>query len=468
MCKSSLVKRRYTFLLHYTTAHAMAHALAHLIKHDLLEFQLKSMSFHFALLMAILVYTIQKHPLKRRQRSILEKIIIKVVFLCMIAILIVETFVDKNLFYHYTDILLTKLRLKKPTFSTILHLRKPEYGFMDSTLKRYFLLFSTKLLVVLIITWTADWLHKRRQVKENDGERIERIKTYVLEDYLEENKLSMMALANIEQNKEIKKCMDLLKSVNYDYEKYKMERKKQKRAKLSEIGERTHFLNEVKRFKDEINEKESQKNTDTQVNSNNTEIDSKEDEKEEAQVTEEVNSNSAESDKKLNEHSKNSTENTKQSLSSINSIDLQQLFVIERPQYVYNVFQTIVIFLMAVLIYKIKYVLTPFLCLMAASFPFRQWTPKSYSLWTIYLIIIGNCVFDPGLDSIKQEYSKKYKNYTEHKIYEENLYDMLHWISANTDGNAAFAGPEEIIGTVLLATGRPIVNHPLNEHPEMR
>lgn len=30
------------------------------------------------------------------------------------------------------------------------------------------------------------------------------------------------------------------------------------------------------------------------------------------------------------------------------------------------------------------------------------------------------------------------------------------------------AGPESIIGTVLLATGRPIVNHPLNEHPEMR
>lgn len=465
MCKTTLIKRRYSFLLHYTSAHAMAHALAHLLKHDLLEFQLKSMSFHFALLMAILVYTIQKHPLKRRQRSTLEKILIKVVFLCMIAILIVETFVDKNLFYHYTDILFTKLRLKTPTFSTLLHLRKAEYGFMDSTVKRYFLLFSTKYLVVFIITWTADWLHKRRQIKENEGERIERMKTYVLEDYLEENKLSMMALANIEQNKEIKKCMELLKTVGYDYDKYKLERKKQKQSKLSETGERTQFLNEVKRFKDEINEKESHKNSEVQDDSMKSDDN---DSKEQDHATDETNAASAESGTKPNEHSEKSSDNSKQSVNPIDSFDWHQLLTIERPQYVYNVFQTIALFLLAILIFKIKYVLTPFLCLITATFPFRQWTPKSYSLWTIYLIIIGNCVFDPGLQNIKQEYSNKYQNYSEHKIYEENLYDMLRWISANTDNNAAFAGPEDIIGTVLLATGRPIINHPLNEHPEMR
>lgn len=42
---------------------------------------------------------------------------------------------------------------------------------------------------------------------------------------------------------------------------------------------------------------------------------------------------------------------------------------------------------------------------------------------------------------------------------------MLEWIKLNTERDAVFAGPVEIIGTVHLTTKRPIVNH---AHLDMR
>ena len=89
-------------------------------------------------------------------------------------------------------------------------------------------IFLNRLVVVFTITWTASWLHKRRrrQPKETDSDRIQRAKNYLLEDYLEENKLLMHELANIEKNEEIQESIELLKSVGYDYDRFKAEKRK--------------------------------------------------------------------------------------------------------------------------------------------------------------------------------------------------------------------------------------------------
>ena len=119
---------------------------------------------------------------------------------------------------------------------------------------------------------------------------------------------------------------------------------------------------------------------------------------------------------------------------------LRNLFTVERPHFFYNILQTLVFAVLTILIAKMKYLLTPCLCLIASTFPLRTWLPKNYGLWTIYLLIIVSCIADRGLQNVSQQYSMKEFNNTEQNTYDDNLFEMLNWINANTDRNAVFAG----------------------------
>lgn len=120
--------------------------------------------------------------------------------------------------------------------------------------------------------------------------------------------------------------------------------------------------------------------------------------------------------------------------------DWRNLLVIEKPHFFFNILQTAVLILMTILVHKMKYILTPFLCLVASTFPLKNWVPKSYGLWTVYIIIMASCVADRGLHNIKEQYSFKGNNDTQLKQLDDNIYDMLNWITTNTDDNAVFAG----------------------------
>lgn len=245
MSEWNLIKRKNLLAFNYISAHLLADTILNILKYGTLNFYSQNPSFHCLLLITFLVYISRKHGNQRPT----ERAIMKVLLYSMILITVMEAFKEKYLFYHYTDILLSKLHLKQPTFSTLLHLCKPDYGFIDwQTLNVYNCLFVSKFVVVGMITWTANWIHKRRQIQENDTDRVQRAKNYLLEDYLEENKLSMIELANIERNKEIQKCMALLKKVNYDYDVYKRQRRKLLATSTNrdeETSERANFLNEV-------------------------------------------------------------------------------------------------------------------------------------------------------------------------------------------------------------------------------
>lgn len=452
-----LIKGRVWFIQNFIFSHIMARIFTSMIRLGWVEFHQRSMSFDCTLLITLVLYIIQKYPTRKQRQRKIEMFLLRLFLLVMAITSFAELFSNETFITHYAAVLLAKLYMRTPEFSTMLHLCESDYATIDSNIiSVYNCLFLSKFLAVLVIIWSANWLHKRRQTSvERETNRIQRAKNYLLEDYLEEKKMSMTDLANIEQNTEIQRCFELLKNVQYDYDRYKSERLKlmSKKDKNRPQTERDAFLSEVKKFKNEISEKDGVKHNEleTKVHDDTTSAASN-------------HINASQSNLSDNENAVDTKSN--------GSIDVtnewRQLFVIERPHYFYNLVQTIVLAILTVLMMKVKFILTPCLCLVAASFPLRRWFPKSYSLWTIYLVVIGICVLDRGVHNIRQQYQLESSNNTAQQLENENLYEMLTWIRANTDRSAIFAGPEEIITTVLLTTGRPIANNPFNSHSEMR
>lgn len=459
MVKMRLIKRRHIFLQNFILSQIMARLIANnIVKYGWVEFHQKPMNFDCSALITLLLYIVQKYPTKQQRLRTVERIILRLFLLIMALTSLFELLSERNFYSPYMDVLLTKLYLKEPTFSALLLMCRKDYRFIDfETLKAYNCLFASKVLIVFMLTWVVHWLKRQREIDENSADRIQRAKNYLLEDYLEENKLSMADLAKIEGNSKLQECMDLLKICKYDYERYKKERKRIRDEEIKEKPqiERDAFLNEVRKFKSEISEF-----TETNSPANGQEAEPKsqnQDENENAQTDtpatppKEEESTSATFPVTVNEE-----------------YNWRKLLTIERPEYFYNLAQTAAFFVLTVLIIKMKYVLTPFLCLMATTFPPKALLPRNYGLWLIYAIVCGSCMIDRGIHNIKEQYNLKEGAEPVENSEQNDLHDMLKWIKSNTDRTEVFAGPDEIIGLVLLATGRPIANNALSNNPQMK
>lgn len=453
MVKMHLIKRRHLFLQNFILAHIMARLIANnIVKYGWIEFHQKPMNFDCSALITLLLYIVQKYPTKQQRLRTIERIILRIFLLIMALTTVFELVSERNFYSQYMDVLLTKLYLKEPTFSALLLMCRKDYKFIDfDTLKAYNCLFASKVLIVFMLTWVVHWLKRRRDIDEHSDDQIQRAKNYLLEDYLEENKLSMADLAKIEKNSKLQKCMDLLKSCNYDYERYKEERKRidDEENKEKPQIERDAFLNEVRKFKSVISESTEPSSTGDPPNGEQTSRNGNQ--KTDTQST-----------------SKEEVINTTNSVSDNQVYNWRKLLTIERPEYFYNLAQTAAFFLLTVLIFKVKYVLTPFLCVVATTFPPKALLPRNYGLWLIYAIVIGSCMIDRGIHNIKEQYNLKEGVDTVENSEQNDLHDMLKWIKSNTDRTEVFAGPDDIIGLVLLATGRPIANNALNNHPQMK
>lgn len=133
---------------------------------------------------------------------------------------------------------------------------------------------------------------------------------------------------------------------------------------------------------------------------------------------------------------------------------------------VYNLAQTAAFAVMAILVMRLKLLLTPHLCLMAAMVVSRDLYPRrlrqKWKIVSAVAVLLFTVVTYHGYQNILTERSHigEYSN--------PALEELLQWVSERTARGASFAGPMPIMAAVMLSTGRPIVNHPHYENAALR
>lgn len=310
-----------------------------------------------------------------------------------------ETFQDEFSRY-YMSLILTKLGLLTPTFNSILYFSNPLHDFISiETIKLFNYVFVIKNISIVIILFLGRFLQRRREKYNNSiqSELIERAKNYVIEDYLEENRITMQNLTDPKTEADIKKCIDALAKLNYDYDKYKTQKRKRS---SNVIDEKKTFLSDIKKLKSQINEKERKDKGETVENeivdksidndNNDNRKSSKTDKK--AEKNQEDNKTAGGGEGATDPTIKTDIPTSIKSRSFLSDVD-----GIQSP-YVYNIVQTMFFFALTVLICNLKFVFAPFLCIIGSSLPCRSWFSKNSNIyWLLYIFLLVCNIVNPGL-----------------------------------------------------------------------
>ncbi|KAF4532956.1 hypothetical protein B566_EDAN000644 [Ephemera danica] len=148
---------------------------------------------------------------------------------------------------------------------------------------------------------------------------------------------------------------------------------------------------------------------------------------------------------------------------SLQSKNLTQTLGVE-PELLYNFGQMSVFAIMALLVMRLKLLLTPHLCILASLLASRKYfsiiqdTRKHCAIVVVVLAIMSY----KGVQNINEQRSiiGEYSNV--------GLEQLLEWVKAETPPDAVFAGPMPVMANLLLSTRRPIVNHPHYEDSGLR
>lgn len=448
------------FAFDYCLAHLLSNTLTYYLKFGDKNYLL---SLHQNMIIALMIYVskwkfFQSAEATEQQMSKVRKFFNDLFFFISMTYFVADisdrinaTKPSEDVNLLYLDFIISKFRLKQMFFSTSLYLCNPLYSYLDlETLKNFNNVFVMKFFGVLLIIFLAKWLQRRREeITETAKEKIERAKNYLLEDYLEDNRITLKDLTDPATDKKIKIQLELLKKCNYDYEKYKGEKKK---IGGSEEKEKENFLSDIKRLKEQINENEKKKDGDVVEKT----VETPKPPKAKRKI-----SNEESKEKSKTPKSKNNKPKPTKEKSQKKNNKKTELKIFIQPFYLYNIIQTIIFALMAVLAMKLKYILTPFLCLIASTFPPKKWFDKTPMLfWSVCIVLMICCIADPGVTNIKNQYKSG-------EFTSPHLEELLKWVDKNTEKTAVFAGPMDITSVVMLVTRRPIVNHPHIEHPVM-
>lgn len=241
----------------------------------------------------------------------------------------------------------------------------------------------------------------------------------------------MKDLSDPKTEKRIQKDLDLLEECNFDYELYKRQKKN---LKADTKIEKENFLNDIKKLKTQIQKGEkAQKNK-----SNESEAETK----------------AISCDDEEVKGDKSSEDEAKEEKASPDAEEVSLFYI--QPFYTFALLNAFAIFFVA-----LKFVATPFLCLLSATLPSRSWFHKTSSVyWVFYLFLVFCTINYPGFKNLKGQLAKKseYRN--------PELEGLIHWID-KTEPNAVFGAPIEVAAHILLTTKRPVVNHPLIEYQDM-
>lgn len=337
---------------------------------------------------------------------------------------------------YHIDTILTMVHVKLPSFYTMLtYYRETVHDLITiGTLRVYCIVFLFKNLSIYVAIKFYDMLHQKNEAVH---EIQERAKNYVIEDFLESNRITMKDLSDPKTEKRIQQDLDLLEACGFDYEMYKQEKK---RSKADTKLEKENFLNDIKKLKTQIHKGDK------------TLLNKAEDMKVSEPVTKPTDDTEEESNNESNSEEVKSDSIKPETTS--NDSDISMYYI--QPFYTFALLQTFTMFFVA-----LKFVVTPFLCLLSATLPSRSWFHKTSSVYWIFYIFIMLWTFNfPGYKNLHAQHQKKseYRN--------PELESLIHWID-KTEPNAVFGAPIEISAHILLTTKRPIVNHPLIEYPDM-
>ncbi|KAI9582272.1 C-mannosyltransferase dpy-19 homolog [Glossina fuscipes] len=370
----------------------------------------------------------------------------------------------ENTYILYRDLVIHWLLQMKVNFVTTLTACKPEYKRMDcfqlwDFVKTLVVKPYCMYGVVMLAKFFRKWRKSTEPPEEPKADVIERAKNYILEDFLEEHHISMTDILNKKNEHIILEFLDLLAKCGYDYELYKKEKAKLKKEKPND---HLQFLNDIKKLKEQIQEnhkKSSEEKGRDEIH---------------RESTEEMVEQSERKEKAANENGKkiSSTGTSKKAATKLTSASSQEtrandsddegVYDYRQFHYVYSFLQMAVFTVIGLSIRKLFFLCFTQGCVLTSTICSLLLSGKQRNLfWSAYLYVFLASVIHPGIVNIQDEY------YPNKNVANQNLQldSMLEWIKMNTEKDAVFAGPVDIIGTVHLTTRRPIVNH---AHLEIR
>ncbi|XP_053948337.1 C-mannosyltransferase dpy-19 homolog [Anastrepha ludens] len=337
--------------------------------------------------------------------------------------------------------------------------------------------------VVMLAKFFRKW-RKGSEKKTPSKDNVERAKKYILEDFLEENHVSMRDMSNKETENDLNECLKLLEDCDYDYDRYKLEKTKWKSSKNDEHEE---FINNIKLLKEQIKERNLQRelenlqipnaktensgerhsiNKDPSINKDTTKAKDTIETNSDPKASEDRASagtgdgDDAVASDKIGEGVK-STRRTRSKISNCGASRADYQSDIFSFHYLYSFIQMLVFTALGLSIKKLFFLCFTQGCVIAPTICSKFWYRKQRNMfWTVSLTVFLASMVNPGLLNIREEYFPTRQGYAN-----DDLDSMLEWITMNTERDAVFAGPVDIIGTVHLVTRRPIVNH---AHLEMR
>ncbi|XP_030381938.1 C-mannosyltransferase dpy-19 homolog [Scaptodrosophila lebanonensis] len=335
--------------------------------------------------------------------------------------------------------------------------------------------------VVMLAMFFRKW-RKSNVPSSVTQEQRERARNYVLEDFLEEHHVSMNDMSNKQTEQQLKKCFEMLESCDHDYERYKREKAK---LQQEQPHTREEFMQDIKRLKAQIHRnsdkqrKERRAEQEATANENDTkdaaqlqgerELEEQsqhpencESETDETLPSKAPNPAGVEDSGRVNAATSAPANGKRRTTTRRDDTTTPRANVqILNLHYMYSFMQMIVFTLIGLTVRKLFFLSFTQGCVIAPTVCSKVWYHRQRNIfWSVSLAVFLLSMFDPGMVNIREEYFP-----TRYTHNADDLDSMLEWIKLNTERDAVFAGPVEIIGTVHLTTKRPIVNH---AHLEMR
>nr|XP_016923421.1 C-mannosyltransferase dpy-19 homolog [Drosophila suzukii] len=341
--------------------------------------------------------------------------------------------------------------------------------------------------VVMLAMFFRRWRKSGAPATAASEEQRERARNYVLEDFLEEHRVSMGDMSNRQTEQQLQQCFRLLESCDHDYERYK---RAQARLRKEQPPARDDFMQDIRRLRAQIHRNSDKQRKERaqgtkEAPGDGTSLPTEGDKRPEPQEEEEEEEQESGSPEAEPESATDPTETLpskspgqeegepsagctstgkrrpKRSSSRRSSVVPTANAQILNLHYMYSFLQMLVFTVIGLAVRKLFFLSFTQGCVIAPTVCSKVWYHRQRNIfWSVSLAVFLLSMFDPGMVNIREEYFP-----TRYTQSGDDLDSMLEWIKLNTERDAVFAGPVEIIGTVHLTTKRPIVNH---AHLEMR